>query len=225
MTATLATLTDRVELMIADETNVKFSTTAIAEGIRQALHRYSKKRPRRSITTLTIPADGREVSVASITGLLDVSEVWLPYTASSPEEPPNRLAFELWYDEKLLYFPSTANGGYEPQAGEVARIFYTRLHTLDGLDSATATTLPPDDETLLAIGGAAYAVLAQARRVSEAVTLADQVPLSDQVIKWSRERLREFEAGLNATAARGQGVPWVSLPPMDRWDRNAGGWS
>lgn len=224
MSATLASLTDRVEAMIADETNAKFSTTAIAEGLRQALHRYSKRRPRRAVTVLTIPADGREVSVAGVAGLLEVIDVWLPYTAASPEEPPNTRAFEFWADEKILYFPAAANGSYEPQAGEVARLFFSRLHTLNGLDSETVTTVPLDDETLLCWGAAGYTVLGRARRVTEEVTTADQIPTSTQLMSWARNRLAEFEASLNQAAQRGQGVPWVQLPPLDRWD-DRGGWA
>jgi hypothetical protein len=104
MTTTLTALRDRVEQMIADVSNAVFSTAAIDEGIREALHRYSKKRPLQAIATLTLSASGREVSVSGITGLLDVSEVWLPYTAASPENPPNSREFEFWLDQMTLYF-------------------------------------------------------------------------------------------------------------------------
>jgi hypothetical protein len=86
------------------------------------------------------------------------------------------------------------------------------------LDNATATTIPLDDETLLASGGAAYTVLARARAVTETVTLADQVPLSAQIIAWAKLRLADFEAGLQTTAARSRSVPWVTLPRLDRYD-------
>lgn len=219
MPATLTTLRDRVELMIGDVSNVTFSTTAIEEGIRQALHRYSKKRPLQAITTLTLAATGREVSVSSISGLLGVSEVWLPYTAASPEQPPNIRAFELWFDQQVLYFPYGDNGGYEPTSGEVARIFYSKLQTINGLDSETTTTIPLDDETMLAKGAAAYTVLPRARSATETVMLAEQVPISAQLMAWARMMLDEFESALDSTVGREQGVPWVEMPPLDRWDR------
>ena len=220
MTATLATLTDRVELMIADVSNVTFSTAAIAEGIRQAIHRYSKRRPLSVITTLTITATGREVSVASLTGLLGVSEVWLPYTAASPEQPPLRRAFELWFDQKVLYFPYSGNGGFEPTAGEVARIFYGKLQALKDLDGETVTTIPLDDETLLATGAAGYTVLPRAREATETIMLAEQVPISAQLMAWAKMKLEEFEVSLSQSIQREQSVPWVQLPALDRWDRN-----
>jgi len=224
MTATLTTLRDRVELMIADVSNVTFSTGAIDEGIRQALHRYSKRRPLSVITTLNIATTGREVSVASLTGLLGVSEVWLPYTAASPEQPPLRRGFELWFDQNVLYFPYDANGGFEPTAGEVARIFYSKLQTLSGLDSATVTTIPLDDETLLATGAAGYTVLPRAREATETVMLTEQVPISAQLMAWAKMKLEEFEASLSQSIQREQSVPWVQLPALDRWDARGRGW-
>ncbi len=221
MPATLTALRDRVELMIADVSNVTFSTAAIDEGIRQALHRYSKRRPLSVITTLNIATTGREVSVSSLTGLLGVSEVWLPYTAASPEQPPLRRAFELWFDQQILYFPYGSNGGHEPTAGEVARIFYSKLQTLNGLDSETVTTIPLDDETLLAWGGAGYTVLPRAREATETVMLTEQAPISAQLMAWAKQKLMDFEDGLKETVQRELSVPWVRLPALDRWDR---GW-
>ena len=59
MTATLTTLRDRVELMLADSGNSIWSTDDIDEAIRQALHEYSKTRPLRAVSTVTLSADGR----------------------------------------------------------------------------------------------------------------------------------------------------------------------
>jgi hypothetical protein len=221
MTATLETLRDRVEQMIADEANTTFSEPAIEEGIRQALHRYSKKQSLRQIATLTLPATGREVDISSLAGLLNVAEVWLPYTAASPEEPPLRRAFELWLDQRILYFPYPYG---EPIAGEAARIFYSTLQTLDGLDEATETTIPPDDETLLAWGSAGYTVLPRAREATEVVMLDHQVPISKQLMDWAKMKLAQFEAGLADSAQRDRSVPWVRLGPLDRWDAAGRGW-
>jgi hypothetical protein len=57
MTATLTTLRDRVEIILADSGNSIWSTGDIDEGIRQALHEYSKTRPLRSVGTVALSAD------------------------------------------------------------------------------------------------------------------------------------------------------------------------
>ena len=126
MAATLATLRDRVETMLADSGNAIWSSDDIDEGIRQALHEYSKTRPLKAESSLTLSATGREIDISSLTGLLDVSEIWCNYTASDPEFPPNRRAFMAWADLDLLYVIDD----YEPASGDVMRVFHTKLQTL-----------------------------------------------------------------------------------------------
>ena len=66
MTATLATLRDRVELMLADTGNSIWSTDDIDEAIRQALHEYSKTRALRAVSTINISSTGREIDISCI---------------------------------------------------------------------------------------------------------------------------------------------------------------
>jgi len=221
MTATLATLRDRVETMLADTGNAIWSTDDVDEAIRQALHEYSKTRPLRAVSTLTLSATGREIDTSSLTGLLDVWEIWSPYTAAAPEFPPNRRAFMQWADLGLLY----VTDAYEPASGDVVRVFYTKLQTLNGLDSATATSVPLEDETLVAAGAAGCAATGRAIDLAEQVTL-DRLT-AQQVRAWGMAKLQEFRAGLKTVARRMavEGQSDVELPPLDRFERDGSGWS
>lgn len=217
MTATLTTLRDRVELMLADSGNAIWSTGDIDEGIRQALHEYSKTRPLRAVSTLTLSADGREIDASTLTGILSVSEIWCDYTASDPEFPANRRSYAYWPDEQTIY----VTDDYEPASGDVMRVFYTKLQTLSGLDSATATTILLDDETLVATGAAGYAA------TSRAVDLAEQVTLdrltAQQVRAWGLAKLQEFRSGLKTVARRMslEGKSDVEVGDLDRWERDS----
>jgi len=188
MTATLATLRDRVELELADSGNSIWSTDDVDEAIRQALHEYSKTRPLREVGTVELSADGREIDISSLSGLLSVTEIWCDYTSSDPEFPANVRAFTHWRDEQKIY----VNDDYEPASGDVVRVFYTKLQTLNGLDSETATSVPLEDETLIATGAAGYAA------TSRAVDLAEQVTLdrltAQQVRAWGLAKLQEFRS-------------------------------
>ena len=221
MTATLATLRDRVEQVLADTGNAIWSTDDIDEGIRQALHEYSKTRSLRAISTVPRSAAGREIDISSLTGLLSVSEIWCDYTSSAPEFPANVRAFQHWRDEQKLY----VTDDYEPASGDVVRVFYTKLQTLNGLDSATATTVPLEDETLVATGAAGYAA------TSRAVDLAEQVTLdrltAQQVRAWGMAKLQEFRSGLKTVARRMavENKSDVELPALDRFERDGSGWS
>ena len=57
MNATLTTLRDRVEQILADSGNAIWSTDDIDEAIRQAVHEYSKTRPLRSVGTVVLSSD------------------------------------------------------------------------------------------------------------------------------------------------------------------------
>jgi hypothetical protein len=217
MSATLTTLRDRVEAQLADSGNAIWSTDAIEEAIRQALHEYSKTRPQRAVGTITLSADGREISVSTLTGLLSVAEVWCTYTAADPEFPPNQRGFQYWPEQAKIYVWDQ----YAPQSGDVVRVFYTKLQTLSGLDSATSTSYPDDDESLIAVGAAGYAA------TSRAVDLAEQVTLdrltAQQVRAWGLSKLQEFRSGLKTVARRMalETLGHVELPDLDRHEQGS----
>ena len=221
MSATLTTLRDRVELILADSGNAIWATGDIDEGLRNALHEYSKTRALKAIGTITLAADGREISLSTLTGLLSVLDIWCDYTASDPEYPANVRAFQHWRDEGKIY----VTGDYEPASGDVVRVFYTKMQTLSGLDSATSTTFPDEDESLIAQGAAGYAA------TSRAVDLAEQVTLdrltAQQIRAWGLSKLQEFRAGLKTVARRMayEGKSDVELGDLDRWERDGNGWA
>jgi hypothetical protein len=223
MATTLALLRDRVEAILLDTSNNIWSTDAIDEGIRRALHEYSKVRPQVAIGTVTLTADAREIDVSSLTDILDVTRVWCDYTAADPEDPPNERQFEWWPDQVKIY----VLGGDEPQTGDVCRIWYTKLQTLNGLDSETSTSLRTDDETLIAEGASGFAA------TSRAVDLAEQVTLdrltAQQIRAWGMAQLQRFRAGLKRVVAAEalRGDARVEVDKLDHWDQSSaeGGWA
>lgn len=186
----------------------------IDEAIRWALHRYNEAHPDRTETSLTLSADGREVDISSITDYLQIERVWWDYDSSDPAHPPRWRDFEVWPGDVLFI-----NDADEPQSSDVVRIFYTRLHTINGLDSASVTTLPADQETLIVAGASGYT--AQERVQDEAYRYVPR-----KLREWASARLKEFEAGLKRIARheaiRHSGI--ARAPALDRWDTGEG-WS
>ena len=135
MTA-LADLRDLVELDLDDSSNAVFSTGDVDRGIERALRDYSVVNPQRVVGTITLAADGREVSLSTLTGLTQVARVWYPYTSTDPEDPPEWRRWERW--SSTLYILD----GDEPASGEVVRVYYHKQHTIDGLNSESTTTVP-----------------------------------------------------------------------------------
>lgn len=219
MAATLTTLRDRVEQILADTANAIWDPTWLDEAIRLALAEYSQANPLAAVTTLTVPADSYELDISAVSDLLAVTEVWVPYTAADPEHPPNRRAFEHWFDEQTLFFPD-----YQLQNGQTLRLFYTTPQTLNGLDAAAATSLPLSDESLLVTGAAGHAAASRALDLTEQVTL-DRLT-AQQVRAWGLSKLQEFRTGLRRVEGRRQGTSsaFVPQPPLDRWD-DEGDWA
>lgn len=185
----------------------------IDEAIRWALQRYSTVIPNKTIASITVAAAGREVDISSIaTEVITVLRVWWDYDSSDPEYPPRWRDFEVWPGD--LLFIKDAD---EPTTGDVVRIWYTRLHTLDGLDSETATSFSTDAETLIVTGASGF--VAQ-ERVQE--TAGSRVPT--RLREWADARLKEFERLLALTTrqegARHSGI--ALAPALDRWDNE--GW-
>ena len=62
--------------------------------------------------------------------------MWWPYDSESPELPPVWVDFELWNNRTVLYLKSDQqpNMPCDPPL----RVFYTKAHTLNGMDGATA---------------------------------------------------------------------------------------
>lgn len=219
----LAAIRDRVEQQLVDTSNAIWSVGLIDESLRQALAEFSLAIPLHQITTLTLAADTYEIGVSAITGLLDVARLWLPYTAADPENPPGWVSFDFsgsWRDNLILFLL-----GEKGQSGDVARIFYSAVQTVEDLDSAASTTLSGPQESILIDGGAGLAASSRSLDLEEQVTLGVRTAKEIQV--WGEQRLQRFRSQVAAEANRlaiaGQSV--VDLPPLDRWDRDGRDWA
>lgn len=191
-----------------------YSQEDIDEAIRWALHRYNEVKPDRTIATLTLPSTGREIDISTITDYHKIESVWWNYDSADPAYPPNWRNFELWPGD-ILYIKDAE----EPTSGDVVRIWYTRLQTINGLDSATATTVPTDHDTIIVIGASGYAAQ---ERVQD--TEAPRRPT--KLREWAEARRKEFEQALQRLA-RSEGIENSGIatgPALDRWDTEPDGW-
>jgi hypothetical protein len=212
MPTTIAALRTRVATILADASNQIWSTTDLDEAIRRALHNYSNANPRKRITTITLSTATREISTASITDIIAIEEIWLPYDATNPNAPINRRAFRFWKDAATIYILSQ----YMPQPGDIARIFYAALHTINGLDSASSTTLPDEHTSTIAFGAAGYAAASRAIDLAEQVSIDRNV--TDRLTTWAQQTLQRFYAELQTITIIAQGPGHVPLPALDRFD-------
>jgi len=192
----LADLRELVESDLVDAGNVTWSTAELDRAIRQALQRYSLVRPWQAIATINA-ADGREYSLAALTGLIDVEAVWWPYDAADTDALPAWCDFELWNNNTVLFLKSAECPAADAHP---LRVFYTRMHTIKDLDGAATSTYFEEDEEMLVLGAVAYAAVQQARYTVDAVNASARTP--EHFMSWARARMDEFEAALVRLAWR-----------------------
>src|SRR3990170_4737928 len=141
--STLAQIRDRVELMLLDIANAIYTADLVDESLKQALALYNQVNPGMAEALITLPGDGLEIALDSLSGLLRVVDVWWPYDSTATQEtwPPNRVqGYRLWWDVGQPVLILEIKEGDQPQADDEMRVWYTSKHTIEGLSSAASTT-------------------------------------------------------------------------------------
>lgn len=208
----LATLRDLVELDLDDSGNDIWSTDDIDRALKRALVQYSEVNPQQIVGTITLSADGREISLSTLTGLSRVVKVWYPYTSTDPEDPPSWVRWETWAG--TLYIAS----GAEPANGDKVRVYYHKLQTIDDLSGASATTVSIEDEEVIVLGAGAYAALQQGRSAVAEAGVSTKTP--EHWMRWGLNRMDAFYDALRAVRTRELRKLDKRVPMHeDGWDR------
>ncbi len=184
----LAALRDLVEADLDDSGNAVWATGEIDRAMTKALHEYSLIRPQQIAGTITLAADGREVSISTLTGLTRIVRVWYPYTSTAPEDPPEWRQWELW--GSTLYILD----GDVPADTLKVRVYYHKAQEIKDLDGAAATTMPAEDEETVVIGAGAYAALEKSRSSVGEAGVSTDTPA--HWLDWATGRLDAFKAQL-----------------------------
>jgi hypothetical protein len=134
---TLADVRTRVrkDLHDTDSGAYRWTDAQLDRHIARALDELSLAIPDEKSATVATTAGSRDLSLASLTGLVEVEAVEFP----TGQFPPARCDFSRWAGTLTLHTES------EPQ-GEDAKLYYTARHTLDD----TGSSLPGHLEDLVA---------------------------------------------------------------------------
>jgi len=204
-----------------DSSNAIWDTTVLDESIRQALDEYSWAWPLSLETVITLPGDGREIALSSLTDLVEVTSVWWPYDSDAAAEtwPPNKVrGWRLWWDDATPVLFLDIIDGSQPQQDDELRIWYTKPHTIQDLDSADSTTVLTGHESNLVEGAACKAALA---RSVDLIETADTDLYAIQVLAtWGKHHKIRWEYFLDSIRKRGSrfGPTWGEGWSLDKWD-------
>jgi hypothetical protein len=164
--------------------------------------------------TCAVAARRLDLSGGSYGGLLDVSEVEMPYGAGGAEAryPPAMVAFRVAPDRQSVLVLSRD----VPAAGQVVRVRWTAAHAV----TAEASTVPAELDALVTLGAAGFAAIAYSMPAADYFAYDDgetvgRVDDSMVAKEWrvrGAEQLRVFRAELGRLRERRArtGRPWVS---------------
>jgi hypothetical protein len=111
-------------------------------------------------TSFTVDTAGYEQDLSSLTDIYTVLAVAYPWQEGW--DFAHSLTPWRSVGPNKLYFTAA-----QPAVGETIRVRHAKLHTIEDLDSATTTTVPEAQRSLVGLWAAAYACDLRQRQISE----------------------------------------------------------
>jgi hypothetical protein len=211
----LETLRDRIEDQLKDAGNADWTTGELDNALRVALAELSTVCPARAVATVDAVAGQREYSLAAISGLQGVVEVWYPYLSTDAElKKPHPVKWRMLTDSVLFL-----DVDEDPDATYDLRVFYDKVQTVAGLDSAAATTVNEAEKAALVLGAAGYAATGRAVYLTDRVSVGGAQAV-ERLADWGRRQVGAFQQRIYALGQRDAAeddarVGWWSA---DKWD-------
>ena len=176
---TMRTLVRR-DLKDEDNSNYRWQDNEIDRAIQRAVAELSRYVPREMKSTIATTSDSRDIDIATLTDRVSVGRVEFPVG----ETPRSFQRFAVYSDTITLVGDTVGDG-------ENCHIYWGKVHTLDG----STSTIPSYLEDVLALGAAAYAVLAQAQYRSDFAGIGGDRADTDYQ-SWGSSMLKEFKSQL-----------------------------
>jgi hypothetical protein len=178
----LAAFRTAVLALLDDAALARYTNVQVDAALRQALAAYQNARP--LVRTYSVDGTGDyQITMPDGFDAIAVTEVYL----DNSDDPPTPLTFYAFLRDEQWIVQTT---GYLVSATESLLVTYTLPHTIDDLDSAAGTTIPPEDEQAVQIGAAGYAALSRAVSRAEAINL--NAGAQTALMKLSTEYLTQF---------------------------------
>lgn len=176
--AAMRTLVRR-DLKDEDSSNYRWQDNEIDRAIARAVAELSRYVPREMKATIATTDGSREIALTTLTDRVSVDRVEFPID----EIPREFQRFTVYADIITLI------GDVEGD-GENCYVYWGKVHTLDA-----TSTIPSYLEDVLALGAAAYAVLAQTQYRTDTAGFGGERADTDYQ-SWGTAMLKEFTSHL-----------------------------
>jgi len=167
----------RKDLHDTDAANYRWTDSQLDRHIEHALAEVSAAMPQEKTATLAVTPGSRDLSLTSLTDLIEVEAVEYPLL----QYPPSYAGFSAW--GTTLTFESDVS----PTGGN-AKLYYAARHVLDG----SGTTLSPFQVEMTVAGAAAYASLEQSAHTTDRLTTGGGA-VPERYAAYARARLTAFQ--------------------------------
>jgi hypothetical protein len=171
----------RKDLHDEDSQNYRWTDSELNRHIDHAVRELSLSCPLEVKVTLSTTAESRDLSISSLTDLIEIEAVEYPVG----DYPPSYIRFSVWSDTLTLLTDSS------PGDAEDVYVYYGKLHTLN----ADSSTIPAKLEDLVALGAAGYAAMEWASFAANRVNVGG-ADTWRSYLTWGQDRLAEFMKGL-----------------------------
>jgi hypothetical protein len=214
MSDNLTTLISKVQNILGDASGTYFTTAIVTAAIRQALSDWNMRVPISEAVTITGVADQYVYELSDQdASSCDITDVLKETTINEAEES---LDFDAYIEDERLFFrlrrPVTAS--------DTLLVRYTKYHTINGLDSATESTIRDMDNQAMIDGGAFYSLMIRA------ISRVETINLSPEQTKTYQDMAGGFAAAFGqrvAYASKKRKAP-VSEPDTRTWGDNYANW-
>ena len=189
MTDTLSQLIPKLQDLLLGDTTT-FSTATCTAAIRQALKELNLCVPRHAAETVAAASGQYEYELSDSTALRIVDV--LRQGTDAYADASVSLNFDAYFEDERPFFRLRT-----PEAdGTVLIVRYASPHTIDGLDGAAESSLPPFYDVVLLDGAAWQACLVRAAGTVETINYNPQV--SENYAQLARFYATAFRTSLAA---------------------------
>ena len=214
MTASLTTLISRAQALLGDDGTI-FTTALLTAAFRQALTDFNRIAPVHAATLITGVNDQYEYELTDADPLA-VTILDILRQGDNGDELDISITYDPYNEDERVFFRLRLL----VTTSETLIARYTIDHTINGLDSATESTIPTEQDQILIGGACWHAILTRATSRVESINLSrDQ---SDNYREVANHFRTAFNAGL-ANIGRKKRVP-VGEPDTRAWNDSYHTW-
>jgi hypothetical protein len=214
MSDTLTQLIAKVQVMLGDDGTI-FTTALVTGAVRQALDEWNLRVPVHAATTITGVNDQYEYELTDY-DTLAVEIIDVLRRGDNSNELDESITFDQYNEDERIFFRLRA----PVTTSDTLIVRYKTHHTINGLDSATDSTLPSYHDQAIVNGAAFFSIMIRATSRIETINLSkDQ---SDNYREVAAAYAQAFAMRIRTEASKKR--PPVGEPDTRAWNDGYHSW-